>query len=124
MKPLSGLDAAFLYLETPEMPMHVGALHVFELPAGYTGRFVRDLRAHMAKRLAIVPALRRKVWWMPLNLTTPAWVDAEPDLQEHIVEVKLPKAARDYVLFLSEQGNVPVSYVGVGPERKQTVHVA
>ena len=42
------------------MPMHVGALHVFELPAGYKGRFVRDLRAHMAKRLPIVPALRRK----------------------------------------------------------------
>ena len=44
MKQLSGLDASFLYLETPEMPMHVGALHVFELPAGYKGRFVRDLR--------------------------------------------------------------------------------
>jgi hypothetical protein len=29
MKQLSGLDASFLYLETPEMPMHVGALHVF-----------------------------------------------------------------------------------------------
>ena len=24
MKQLSGLDATFLYLETPEMPMHVG----------------------------------------------------------------------------------------------------
>ena len=94
MKQLSGLDAAFLYLETPEMPMHVGALHVFELPAGYKGRFVRDLRAHMAKRLPIVPALRRKVWWMPLNLAAPAWVDAEPDLSQHVVEIKLPKAAR------------------------------
>ena len=94
MKQLSGLDAAFLYLETPEMPMHVGALHVFELPAGYKGRFVRDLRAHMAKRLPIVPALRRKVWWMPLNLAAPAWVDAEPDLSQHVVEIRLPKAAR------------------------------
>jgi diacylglycerol O-acyltransferase len=94
MKPLSGLDAAFLYLETPEMPMHVGALHVFELPAGHRGRFVHDLRKHMAARLAIVPALRRKLWWMPFNLTAPAWVDAEPDLAQHIVEIKLPKSAR------------------------------
>ena len=94
MKQLSGLDASFLYLETPEMPMHVGALHVFELPAGYKGRFVRDLRKHIAARLVIVPALRRKLWWMPLNLANPAWVDAEPDLNEHIVEIKLPKAAR------------------------------
>lgn len=94
MKTLSSLDAAFLYLETPEMPMHVGALHVFELPAGYKGRYVRDLRRHIATRLAIVPALRRKLWWMPLNLANPAWVDAEPDLNKHIVEIKLPKAAR------------------------------
>ena len=94
MKTLSSLDAAFLYLETPEMPMHVGALHVFELPAGYKGRFVRDLRKHIAARLPIVPALRRKLWWMPLNLANPAWVDAEPDLNQHIVEIKLPKAAR------------------------------
>jgi diacylglycerol O-acyltransferase len=94
VKPLSGLDAAFLYLETPEMPMHVGALHVFELPAGHKGRFVHDLRKHMAARVPIVPALRRKLWWMPFNLTAPAWVDAEPDLAQHIVEIKLPKAAR------------------------------
>jgi adenylosuccinate synthase len=33
----------------------------------------------------------------------------------------LPSKARDYVLFLSERSNVPVSYVGVGPERLQTV---
>ena len=34
---------------------------------------------------------------------------------------ELPAEARDYVLFLSERSNVPVSYVGVGPERLQTV---
>ena len=26
MKHLSGLDATFLHLETPEMPMHVGSV--------------------------------------------------------------------------------------------------
>jgi len=94
MQQLSGLDASFLYLETPEMPMHVGALHVFELPAGYKGRFVNDLRKHMAARLPTAPVLRRRVWWMPLNLANPAWVDAEPDLKQHIVEIKLPKSAK------------------------------
>src|SRR5262245_40837773 len=94
IKTLSSLDAAFLYLETPEMPMHVGALNVYELPAGYKGRFVRDLRKHIAKRLPVAPALRRKLWWMPLNFSNPAWVDAEPDLEQHIVEIKLPKSAQ------------------------------
>ena len=37
MKHLSGLDAAFLYLETPETPMHVGGLNLYELPTGYSG---------------------------------------------------------------------------------------
>ena len=93
MKQLSGLDASFLYLETPEMPMHVGALHLFELPAGYKGRFVRDLRRHVAKRLPLMPALRRRLWWMPLKLANPAWVDAKPDLEQQIVEIKLRKGS-------------------------------
>ncbi len=94
MHQLTGLDATFLYLETPEMPMHVGALHVFELPAGYAGRFTTALRKHMAARLPVAPALRRRLWWMPLNMANPAWVDAEPDLKLHIVEVKLPDSAK------------------------------
>jgi diacylglycerol O-acyltransferase / wax synthase len=93
MKQLSGLDATFLYMETPQMPMHVGALHVLELPAGFKGRYVTALRKHMAQRLPLTPALRSRLWWMPLNLANPAWVDAEPDLTQHIVEIKLPKGA-------------------------------
>lgn len=90
MKQLSGLDASFLYLETAEMPMHVGALHLFELPASYRGDFAADMRAHMAARLPLAPALRRKLAWMPLNVAPPAWVDADPDLDEHIVSISLP----------------------------------
>jgi WS/DGAT/MGAT family acyltransferase len=94
MKQLSGLDATFLHLETPEMPMHVGALHVFEIPPGQAGKFVTRLRAHIASRLPAAPVLRRRLWWMPLNLANPAWVDAEPDLRDHIVEIKLPPSAK------------------------------
>jgi len=94
MKQLAGLDATFLYLETPEMPMHVGALNIYQLPPGHQGSFVSQLRQHMARRLPLVPVLRRRLWWMPLNLANPAWVDAEPDLKHHIVAVKLPRSAR------------------------------
>jgi diacylglycerol O-acyltransferase / wax synthase len=93
MKQLTGLDATFLYLEKPEMPMHVGALHVFELPPGARGKFVVALRKHVASRLPITPVLRRRLWWMPLNMANPAWVDADPDLRLHIVEEKLPPSA-------------------------------
>ncbi len=92
MKQLPGLDASFLHLETPQMPMHVGALHNFELPAGYKGDFLADMRAHMAARLVLAPALRQKLVKMPLNLSNPVWVDDEPDLAQHVVGIKLPES--------------------------------
>src|SRR6185436_15745049 len=92
-KQLSGLDASFLYLETPEMPMHVGALHLFELPPNYKGNIVADLRRHIEERLVLAPALRRKLAWMPFNLANPVWIDADPDLEQHIVSIKLPKGS-------------------------------
>ena len=77
------------------MPMHVGALHVLELPAGFRGRFVDARCASTWRRgCRLAPVLRRRLWWMPLNLANPAWVDAEPDLREHIVEIKLPQGRR------------------------------
>ncbi|MGQ3053500.1 MAG: wax ester/triacylglycerol synthase family O-acyltransferase [Roseateles sp.] len=91
MKQLAGLDASFLYLETPQMPMHVGALHLLELPAGYDGDYVEDLREHMRARMPLLPALRRRLITMPLGLSNPGWVDADPDLEQHIVEVSLPE---------------------------------
>ncbi len=94
MKQLSGLDATFLHLETAEMPMHVGALNLYELPLGHQGSFLTQLRQHMAERLPLAPVLRRRLWWMPLNLANPAWVDADPDLAQHVVLVKLPKSAK------------------------------
>ncbi len=93
MKQLSGLDATFLFLETPEMPMHVGALQLLQRPAGQRGRFAPLLRKHVAARLPAAPVLCRRLWWMPLNLANPAWVDARPDLRWHIVEHRLSAGA-------------------------------
>jgi diacylglycerol O-acyltransferase / wax synthase len=102
MKRLSGLDATFLHLETPETPMHVGALHIFELPKGFKGRFVTALRRHMTERLPLAPPLRRRLWMMPMNITNPVWVDAEPDMAKHIVEHKLPLRVRNDLAALEK----------------------
>ena len=93
MKQLPGLDASFLHLETAQMPMHVGALHNFELPARYRGDFTADMRKHMAARLPLAPALRQRLLSLPMNFANPVWVDAEPDLAEHIVHISLPKGS-------------------------------
>jgi len=58
---------------------------------------------------------------VPIYETLPGW--QEPISGATTLE-ELPAKARDYVLFLAEQGGVPVSHISVGPERKQTVFVA
>ena len=57
MKTLTGLDATFLYLETPEMPMHVGSFNLCELPAGHKGSFHKAVTKHMASCMHLAPVL-------------------------------------------------------------------
>jgi diacylglycerol O-acyltransferase / wax synthase len=92
MDHLSGLDATFLYLETPEQPMHVGGLNIVELPAGFAGDFVDDLRAHITQRMHLAPVFRRKLVNMPFELANPIWVaDEDLDMEYHIRSTVLPK---------------------------------
>jgi WS/DGAT/MGAT family acyltransferase len=92
LTPLSGLDALFLQLESEEMPMHVGSLSLLELPAGYRGDFLHDLRALIGARLHLAEAFHRKLVPMPLGLANPAWMRADAvDLDHHIRRVTLPR---------------------------------
>lgn len=95
MKHLSGLDASFLHLETPEMPMHVGALHLLDAPAAalHAGSDFGDMvKRHIAERLHLAPLLTKKLAFMPLDIANPVWVDDDdPDLDYHIGQVSLPK---------------------------------
>jgi WS/DGAT/MGAT family acyltransferase len=92
MDHLSGMDAAFLHLETPEMPMHVGSLMLLDLPEGYTGDFYEDVKTHVATRLHLARVFQRKLALMPFELTNPVWVDDEEvDLDHHIRHLMLPR---------------------------------
>ena len=92
MDHLSGIDATFLYVETPETPMHVGGLNIYELPAGYEGDFLENLREHIARRMHLAPVFRRKLVNMPFELANPIWVaDDDLDLEYHIRSTVLPK---------------------------------
>jgi len=54
----------------------------------------------------------------PVYEELPGW---QSDIGDARTVDDLPPNARDYVLFLSERAGVPGSYIGVGPERLQTV---
>ena len=92
MNHLSGMDASFLHLETPETPMHVGGMHTLELPEGYEGDFFEDFKQHIVDRLHISEVFTRKLALMPFELSNPVWVeDDEVDIDYHIRRVTLPK---------------------------------
>jgi adenylosuccinate synthase len=55
---------------------------------------------------------------VPVYEELPGW---QTEIGDARALEELPRQARDYVLFLAEASGVPVSYVGVGPERRQTV---
>lgn len=89
MDKLSGLDATFLYLETPETPMHVGSFCLYELPPNFKGSFHKALKAHLKRRLHLVPIFTRKLKNMPLELGHPVWIpDDHVDLDFHIQKIK------------------------------------
>jgi WS/DGAT/MGAT family acyltransferase len=92
MKHLSGVDSAFLHLESPEMPMHIGSLNVLDLPPGYSGDFYEDTKAHITSRMHLAEIFTRKLALMPLDLSNPVWVEDEDiDMDYHIRHVTLPK---------------------------------
>ncbi len=90
MKPLSGLDGAFLNLETPATPMHVGSLHLFEPPPGYRRDFRDSVKRMIASRLNVAPIFRRRLAQLPLHLANPVWIDEGVDLDYHIRRIDLP----------------------------------
>ncbi len=89
---LSGVDASFLHLETPEMPMHIGSMHLLDLPAGYEGDFYEDVVRHVGSRLHLASVFERKLAQMPFVMSNPVWVDDDDiDLEYHIRRVVLSK---------------------------------
>jgi diacylglycerol O-acyltransferase / wax synthase len=91
MQRLSGLDASFLYLETPDQPMHVCSiieLDASTMPGGYTFDRLRDA---LSLRIKAMPEFREKLANSPLNLDHPVWVDDDDfDVDRHLHRIGLP----------------------------------
>ncbi|WP_322936435.1 WS/DGAT/MGAT family O-acyltransferase [Nocardioides bizhenqiangii] len=91
MDRLSGLDASFLYLETPAQLMHVCAVMVLDqstMPTPYT---FADLMAHIDDSVHDVPAFTRKIRGVPMGLDHPVWVrDQQFDIERHVHRLAVP----------------------------------
>ncbi len=91
MDRLSGLDASFLYLETPAQLMHVCGLFVLDpstMPEPYS--FAR-LQNQIKDAVRDVPTFTRKLRRVPLGLDHPVWVpDRSFDIERHVHRLALP----------------------------------
>ena len=93
MEQLSGQDASFVYMETPNTPMHIGSVAIYD-PSTAPGGFVRfkDILRHIEGRLDKARSFRQKLVRVPFDLDHPYWVeDADFDLEYHVRHVALPQ---------------------------------
>ncbi|HEY2271829.1 MAG TPA: wax ester/triacylglycerol synthase family O-acyltransferase [Jatrophihabitantaceae bacterium] len=91
MERLSGLDASFLYFETPAHLMHVCGLLVLDTSTVPDGFSFAGFRATLGARLAHNPSFRRKLHNPVLNLDHPVWIDDEDfDIEHHIRRAAVP----------------------------------
>ncbi len=86
------LDAAFLYAETTNSPMHIAGLQILEVPIERRMTFFREMQQHVAARASMIGFMTRRLVASPLGLDHPYWetVD-ELDIDQHVRRVMLPK---------------------------------
>jgi WS/DGAT/MGAT family acyltransferase len=93
MQQLSGMDASFLYFETPRTPMHIGAIQIYDqssLPSGVQG--FKDILRHIEQRLHGARTFRQKLVNVPFGLDHPYWIeDKDFDLEFHVRHIRLPQ---------------------------------
>jgi WS/DGAT/MGAT family acyltransferase len=93
MQQTSGLDAAFLFLETSNAPMHIASVGIFDpstAPGGIV-RFKRIIKT-IEERAHLAPFLRQRLIEVPFNADFPYWVrDESFDPEYHVRHIALPK---------------------------------
>lgn len=91
MQRLSGLDAGYLYLETPTSPMHISSLMVLDPSTAPNGFDFESLRSLYQRRIHLAPPFRRRLVEVPLGIHHPIWVeDPDFDLDWHLRHIAVP----------------------------------
>ena len=85
MEDMTGLDARFLYSETPTAHMHTIKMAVLDV-GGRSSPLTEDVLIELfGARLDRVPLLRRRAVPIPFHLGHPVWIDdPEFDLRRHL----------------------------------------
>jgi diacylglycerol O-acyltransferase / wax synthase len=91
MQRLSGLDAAFLFLETPATQMQIHAVMILDpstVPGGYS---FDKVKAHLESRLPQQLEFRRRLAFVPFGIARPVWFDdPDFDFDYHVRRIAVP----------------------------------
>ena len=91
MHRMAGMDAAFLYLETPTMHLHVVGVLVLDPGDSPDGFTLERLTRVLGERIHLIPPLRRRLLPAPAGIDHPLWIeDAGFDLSAHVRRAPVP----------------------------------
>ncbi|HYL08251.1 MAG TPA: wax ester/triacylglycerol synthase family O-acyltransferase [Candidatus Udaeobacter sp.] len=93
---LNALEASFLGMEQPGIPMHVGGVSIFE---GRPAVTMGDLHRLVQTRLRRLLKFRQRVVADPLGLMRGQWTRAQVDLDAHLFHHRLRAPGRKRDLF-------------------------
>jgi WS/DGAT/MGAT family acyltransferase len=87
IESITGMDATFLYTETPTTPMHVGSVAIIEGDLKFEA-----FRENLKNRIHLIPKMRKRLVYVPMSVDYPYWVD-DPhfDINMHLQHISLPK---------------------------------
>lgn len=86
IEAISGMDATFIYGETPTQHMHVGSVAVIEGSLEF-----ETFKKTIHSRLHLIPKLRKRLVMVPFSIDYPYWVDdPDFDIDLHIHRIALP----------------------------------
>lgn len=86
---MTSMDASFLYLEKPTLPLHIGSTSVLDGPISK-----ETLVGHMESRMHRIPRYRELAVFDSFNVGHPRWEDDPSfDVKRHIEEITLPEGS-------------------------------
>jgi WS/DGAT/MGAT family acyltransferase len=112
LRPVTGVDAAFVHLETPSTHLHVLGVAVLDPDDAPDGFDADVLRRVLADRLHTVEVLRRRVVDPGVGgVSQPYWLPTDVDLETHVYPVSLPEGSgrAELAALAGEIGSVPLS---------------
>lgn len=113
MKRMSPLDAAWLYVDTPDTPMHVANLVIFSLPDDASSDYLRDVVASLRAQTNCVPPFNLRLRSTRFKGLMPVWDEADDiDLDYHLRHSALPQPGgeRELGVLVSRLHSHPMDF--------------